>query len=68
MQERLRFIESMKVLNVKLTDIVVCYDSDGASAFQIAFAIEAMGHMNVSVLNGGLESWSEQKFLTVDRP
>ena len=62
MHDRLRFIESMKVLNVKLTDLVFCYDLDGQSAFKIAFSIEAMGHKNVAVLDGGLQNWIRMQF------
>jgi 3-mercaptopyruvate sulfurtransferase SseA len=64
--DRLRFIEFMKVLNVKLTDLAVCYDSDGNSAFKFAYTIEAMGHKNVGVLDGGLDFWVSSGFKIVE--
>lgn len=49
------FIDTMKRLNIKLTDKVVCYETGGMGLFsyRVAWMFEAMGHKDVHVLNGG---------------
>ena len=55
-----QFIDTMKRHNIKMTNRVVCYDSSAAPGFfsyRVAWMLEAFGHKNVQVLNGGLTKW-----------
>ena len=57
------FIDKMKVLGVKLTDKVVCYDTGAMQFFgyRAAWMFQAMGHPNVAVLDGGFPKWVTEK-------
>lgn len=56
------FIDTMKRLNIKLSDKVVCYEtgSMGLFSYRVAWMFEAMGHPNVHVLNGGFLKWRDE--------
>ena len=56
------FIEIMKNLNVKLSDKVVCYDAGPTNFFgyRAAWMLQAMGHPNVCVLDGGFKQWVDE--------
>lgn len=48
----------MKVLNVKKSSTVVCYDTGkGFFASRAAFVLKSFGHPNVYVLDGHLAKW-----------
>ena len=53
------FIDTMKRLNVKLSDKVVCYDSGAMQLFgyRAAWMFQAMRHPDVVILDGGLKKW-----------
>jgi len=57
-----QFVDTMKRLNVKLTDTVVCYDTGamGFFAHRAAWMIHAMGHPDVRVLDGGFAKWVKE--------
>ena len=57
-----QFIDSMKRLNIKLSDAVVCYDtgSMGFFGYRAAWMLQTMGHPNVRVLNGGFPKWTAE--------
>ena len=50
-----QFIDTMKRLNVKLSDKVVCYDTGAMQLFgyRAAWMFQCMGHPDVQVLDGG---------------
>ena len=56
------FTDTMRLLNVRMTDRVICYDSDAMQLFgyRAAWMFQAMGHKNVQVLNGGLPKWIKE--------
>mmetsp|Transcript_18700 Transcript_18700/g.28649 ORF Transcript_18700/g.28649 Transcript_18700/m.28649 type:complete len:228 (-) Transcript_18700:8-691(-) len=53
------FIDTMKRLDIKLSDTVICYDAGGMQLFgyRAAWMFNAMGHQNVRVLDGGFQKW-----------
>ena len=53
------FADRMKRLGVRMSDQVVCYDSGTMQFFgyRAAWMFKAMGHKNVSVLDGGFPKW-----------
>lgn len=54
-----QFKDAMKRMGIKIADSVVCYDA-GVNQFfgyRAAWMLQAMGHPNVSVLDGGLPKW-----------
>mmetsp|Transcript_217 Transcript_217/g.395 ORF Transcript_217/g.395 Transcript_217/m.395 type:complete len:82 (+) Transcript_217:284-529(+) len=60
----------MKTLNIKLTDEVVCYETGNSQffGFRASWVLQAMGHMNVRVLDGGLQRWISEKKPVVSSP
>ena len=52
----------MKRLGVRKLDTVVCYDTGDLNifSFRAAWILEAMGHENVKVLDGGFKKWKEE--------
>ena len=56
------FIDTMKRHDVKLTDQVVCYDTGAMQFFgyRAAWMLQAMGHPNVQVLDGGFAKWTKE--------
>ena len=62
MPDQNQFINSMKRLNVKLSDRVVCYDTGSMQFFgyRAAWMLQAMGHQNVQVLDGGFPKWKAE--------
>lgn len=57
-----QFIDTMVKLNIQLTDHVVCYDTGAMQLFgyRAAWMLQAMGHPNVSVLDGGWPKWTAE--------
>jgi thiosulfate/3-mercaptopyruvate sulfurtransferase len=61
-----QFIDTMKRLDVKLTDHVVCYDTGAKGAdrsfmgYRFAWMLKAMGHPNVQVLDGSQAKWQQE--------
>ena len=57
-----QFVDTLKKYNVKLTDHVVCYDTGSMQAFgyRAAWMLQAMGHPNVQVLDGGFAKWTKE--------
>lgn len=57
-----QFIDTMKRLDVGLQHQVVCYDTGamGFFSYRAAWMLQAMGHQNVSVLNGGFTKWTKE--------
>ena len=53
------FVFNMKRLDIKVSDKVVCYDTSPRNVygFRAAWMFHAMGHKDVSVLDGGLLKW-----------
>ena len=53
------FSDKMKILDVKLTDKIVCYDTNDLQQFgyRAAWMFNSMGHKNVQVLDGGFKKW-----------
>ena len=53
------FCDRMKILDIKLTDTVICYDTGDQQWFgyRAAWMFQAMGHPKVAVLDGGLKKW-----------
>ena len=53
------FIDRMKVLQVKMSDYVICYDTADMQwwGYRAAWMFQAMGHPKVSVLDGGFAKW-----------
>lgn len=53
------FVDRMKVLGVKMSDHVICYDTGAMQFFgyRAAWMFKAMGHPNVQVLDGGFPKW-----------
>ena len=58
------FIDRMKVLGVKMSDHVICYDTSNMQFFgyRAAWMFQAMGHPNVSVLDGGFPKWVYENY------
>lgn len=56
------FKDTMKRLNIKLTDQVVCYDNGGLGlfAYRVAWMFTVMGHPNVKALAGGFAKWNTE--------
>ena len=56
------FVAAMKRLNVKLSDNVVCYDTGKMQFFgyRAAWMLQAMGHPNTRVLDGGFDKWTKE--------
>ena len=56
------FIDAMKRLCIKLSDTVVCYETGGMQLFgyRAAWMLEAMGHPNVRILDGGFKKWKAE--------
>ena len=56
------FGDRMRVLGVKMTDHVVCYDAGAMQFFghRAAWMFSAMGHPNVQVLDGGFPKWTKE--------
>ena len=52
----------MKILNIKLSDKVVCYDTGDSQFFgyRAAWMFQVMSHSNVFVLDGGLKKWQSE--------
>ena len=57
-----QFIGKMKTLGVKMSDQVVCYDTGAMQFFgyRAAWMLQAMGHPNVQVLDGGFPKWVKE--------
>ena len=57
------FIDRMKVLQVKMSDHVICYDTADMQwwGYRAAWMFQAMGHPKVSVLDGGYKKWVYEK-------
>jgi thiosulfate/3-mercaptopyruvate sulfurtransferase len=57
-----QFINKMKTLGVKMSDRVVCYDGGAMQFFgyRAAWMLQAMGHPNVQVLDGGYPKWVKE--------
>ena len=57
-----QFVDTMKRHNVKLSDHVVCYDTGAMQFFgyRAAWMLQAMGHPNVQVLDGGFAKWTKE--------
>ena len=58
--EQVTFEQTMKALGICPTDHVIVYDSSpngGLAAPRAWLTFKAMGHNNVSVLDGGLNAW-----------
>ena len=55
----------MKALGIKLTDVVVCYDTapDQQFGYRAAWMFQAFGHPKTVVLDGGFMKWKSE-----DRP
>ena len=55
MPEEKHFVDTMKRLNIKLSDKVICYDAGAMQlfGFRAFWMLQSMGHKNVFVLNGG---------------
>ena len=53
------FIDTMKRLNIKLSDKVVCYDAGAMQLFgyRALWMLQTMGHKNCFVLDGGYQKW-----------
>lgn len=49
-------IEALRANGVNTTDRIVVY-GDGSDASYLFWALEYIGHRNVSLLNGGVEAW-----------
>ena len=56
------FVNHMKALDVKVSDKVICYDTGARNVFgyRAAWMLEAMGHPNAWVLDGGLKKWVDE--------
>ena len=56
------FIGRMRVLGVRMSDHVVCYDAGAMQFFghRAAWMFQAMGHPNVEVLDGGFPKWIKE--------
>ena len=50
----------MKQLDVRKSDIIVCYDKGMISAPRAYFMLKAFGAPNVYVLNGMFKKWSKE--------
>ena len=52
---QIAFSNVMKKLNIKLSDMVVCYDTNPRNVYgyRAAWMFTAMGHNDVHVLDGG---------------
>lgn len=57
-----QFVDTMQRLDVKLSDHVVCYDAGAIQFFgyRAAWMLQAMGHPNVQVLDGGFPKWEKE--------
>jgi thiosulfate/3-mercaptopyruvate sulfurtransferase len=52
------FRESMKAMDVRITDTIVCYDSIGMMAApRVSWMLRAFGAKKVFVLNGTFNKW-----------
>ncbi len=53
----------MKKLDIKLSDKVVLYDTDLRNVFgyRAAWKLQAMGHPDTHVLDGGYSTWKKPK-------
>jgi len=62
MPDQAKFVNVMKRLCVKLTDRVVFYDTGAMQFFgyRAAWMLQAMGHPNVQVLDGGFAKWTSE--------
>ena len=57
-----QFISHMKALKIRKTDKIVCYDDRGVFISpRTWWMLRVMGAKDVSVLNGGLPKWLEEK-------
>lgn len=56
------FVATMKRLNVRLGDKVVCYDASPMQlwGYRVSWMLSAMGHPDASVLDGGFAKWQSE--------
>ena len=62
MPNKTHFVDTMKRLDVKKSDKVVCYDTHfrNVYGYRVGWMLDTMGHPDVSVLDGGLIKWIEE--------
>ena len=57
------FSDRMKVLNIKLSDKIICYDTGDLQFFgyRAAWMFQVMSYQNVYALDGGFKKWLTEK-------